>query len=142
VFRPDGSAQRLRTGERLPAHATALGKLLLAHAPVAARQLRGSALTRYTSRTLTVPSHLADALVAARQDGYASENAEHVPDQGSVAAPIRGPGGLVVGALAVLGPLERVLDARHWPRRRVLDGTLHAASAVSDALVELWGDSP
>ena len=31
VFRPDDSAQRLETGAVLPAHATALGKVLLAH---------------------------------------------------------------------------------------------------------------
>src|SRR6185295_8037559 len=39
VFRPDGSPQRLRTGETLPLHATAVGKCLLAFAPVAAPPL-------------------------------------------------------------------------------------------------------
>src|SRR3954467_8257677 len=35
VFRPDVSPQRIRTGESQPLHATALGKCLLAFAPVA-----------------------------------------------------------------------------------------------------------
>lgn len=132
VFRPDGSPQRLRVGELLPAHATALGKVLLAHAPTTGTGQRN--LPRYTSRTLTAQSQLLEALADARQDGYAHETGEHAPDQASVAAPVRGTGGLVVGAVAVLGPLERVLDGGHRPRRTVVDGTVRAARAISDAI--------
>ena len=52
VFRPDGSPQRLRTGEQLPLHATAVGKCLLAFAPIAVPRPHELDLQRYTGRTV------------------------------------------------------------------------------------------
>ena len=52
VFRPDGSPQRLRTGELLPLHATAVGKCLLAFAPIAVPPPHELDLQPYTGRTL------------------------------------------------------------------------------------------
>src|SRR6185369_14498149 len=49
VFRPDGSPQRLRTGEQLPLHATAVGKCLLALAPIAVPRPHELDLQRYTA---------------------------------------------------------------------------------------------
>ncbi|MBW0093049.1 helix-turn-helix domain-containing protein, partial [Pseudonocardia sp. KRD-188] len=51
VFRPDGTPQTIRTGEEQPLHATALGKCLLAFAPVATPPPRELSLTPYTGRT-------------------------------------------------------------------------------------------
>ncbi|MDN5748802.1 MAG: helix-turn-helix domain-containing protein, partial [Pseudonocardia sp.] len=67
VFRPDGSPQRIRTGEEQPLHATALGKCLLAFASVAMPQPRDLALTRYTGRTCVTVAALDAQLAVARR---------------------------------------------------------------------------
>ncbi len=65
VFRPDDTPQTLDVGSWLPAHATALGKVLLASAPAAVRTL--TTLERYTSRTITSRAALESALAQVRE---------------------------------------------------------------------------
>ena len=50
VFRPDNSFQTLDVGTLLPAHATALGKVLLAHHPYIASALAVAGLEAFTTR--------------------------------------------------------------------------------------------
>ncbi|MFD0394943.1 IclR family transcriptional regulator C-terminal domain-containing protein [Streptomyces nogalater] len=68
-----GTALCLVTGERLPPHATAAGKVLLAHGLLAAP----AAAERYTPRTLTAPGPLAAHLARARATGLAEAHEEH-----------------------------------------------------------------
>lgn len=107
VFRPDDTPQRLEVGLRYPAHATALGKVLLAYAPVAARALRFP-LASYTPRTITARDALDVELAAVRGQRMAVSREEYRMGVASIAAPIRGPGGLVVGAIALIGDVERI----------------------------------
>ena len=59
VFRPDDSLQTLDVGSLLPAHATALGKVLLAYHPYRSRRARqGRACDAYTDATITDPERL------------------------------------------------------------------------------------
>ena len=54
VFRPDAAFQVLEVGAQLPAHASALGKAMLAHAPDAVLDdLTAEPLVKLTQRTLT-----------------------------------------------------------------------------------------
>ena len=55
VFRPDDSLQVLDVGTLLPAHATALGKALLADSPYIADELAAAGLDRFTPATVTDP---------------------------------------------------------------------------------------
>ena len=50
VFRPDDSLQTLDVGSLLPAHATALGKMLLAHHPYALAELAGNGFASSPTR--------------------------------------------------------------------------------------------
>jgi DNA-binding IclR family transcriptional regulator len=79
VFRPDGSPQRLRTGEQLPLHATAVGKCLLAFAPIAVPRAHELDLQRYTGRTVVAVGLLNEHLAAVRHRGWAAESGEHRP---------------------------------------------------------------
>ncbi len=89
VFRPDGSPQRLRTGEQLPLHATAVGKCLLAFAPIAVPRPHELDLQRYTGRTVVAVGMLTEHLATARQRGWAGELGEHRTGVGGLAAPVR-----------------------------------------------------
>src|SRR6202167_4987797 len=55
VFRPDDSWQTLDVGSLLPAHATALGKVLLAHHPFALGEVTRQGLASFTDATICDP---------------------------------------------------------------------------------------
>jgi DNA-binding IclR family transcriptional regulator len=135
VFRPDGSPQRIRTGEEQPLHATALGKCLLAFAPVATSPARDLDLERWTGRTCVTVAALEAQLALARRRGWASETGEFEPGTGGAAAPLRASGGLVVGAIGVVGPVEELYgiggELRPWLAERLVG----AAREISGALV-------
>jgi DNA-binding IclR family transcriptional regulator len=133
VFRPDGSPQRLRTGQVLPLHATAVGKCLLAFAPVAVPPLHQLDLQRYTGRTVVTVGLLAEHLAVARHRGWAGELGEYRTGVGGVAAPVRTGGGLVVGALGVEGPVEE-LYAGASPVPRLVEQLANAAREISAGL--------
>lgn len=128
VFRPDDTLQTLDVGALLPPHATALGKVLLAY------DAHGSGyddLAPYTRRTLATRRALARALTAIREVGWGSDIEEMTVGEAGIAAPIRGYGGLVVGAIGISGPVERVCDAHGQPRVALVTQVREAARAVS-----------
>jgi DNA-binding IclR family transcriptional regulator len=133
VFRPDGSRQRLRTGQVLPLHASAVGKCLLAFAPVAVPPLHQLDLQRYTGRTVVTVGLLTEHLAVARHRGWAGELGEHRTGVGGVAAPVRTGGGLVVGALGVAGPVEELYSGG-VPVPRLVEQLANAAREISAGL--------
>jgi DNA-binding IclR family transcriptional regulator len=133
VFRPDDSLQTLDVGSLLPAHATALGKILLADHPYLATELAKSGLDAFTDATLTDPERLERELGRVRAQGWASDIGELVPGQVSYAAPIIDRRGVTVGAMGIFGPPERLLAARQ-PRGDLLAYVREGARAVSREL--------
>jgi DNA-binding IclR family transcriptional regulator len=131
VFRPDDTLQTLDVGALLPLHATALGKVLLAYDVELAAELQRRELTVFTRRTIVAPKVLARALGEVRDRGWAAEAEESVPGQASIAAPIRGYGGLVVGAIGVSGAVERISDGTGAPSPVLVGYVRDAARAVS-----------
>jgi DNA-binding IclR family transcriptional regulator len=84
----------------LPAHATALGKALLAHAPPAVvQEVLDAGLPSYTPHTLTTAWQLHAALAATRRKGVATSRWELREGECAAAVPVFGPHGVVVGAL-------------------------------------------
>ena len=103
-------------GAVLPAHASALGKALLAFAPsTAVRALLATGLPRYTPRTMTRPDQLLHALSVTRLTRLATCAGELVAGECTVANPVAGPGGRVVAALEIRVPdlQAGVQAARH-----------------------------
>jgi DNA-binding IclR family transcriptional regulator len=133
VFRPDNTPQTLDVGSLLPAHATALGKTLLAFDRASAPSL-SPGLERYTRRTITDPQELRKALSDARTKGWAGAVAEYRPGQAAVAAPVRGHGGLLAGAIGVCGPLDRICDPQGHPYPTLVTMVRDTARAVSHEL--------
>ena len=115
-------------GSRLPMHATGVGKVLLAHAPVDVQHAVLSDLPRITPYTITQPGMLRRQLARVLRDDYATTTEEMSLGGCSVAVPIRrGPD--VVAALGMVVPSLK-------KGRPQLVGALHvAARGIGRALV-------
>jgi len=96
-------------GGRLPAHATGLGKALLAHLPPeeCAARFEGQTLAPYTPRTVTTLETLSGELAAVRARGFAVDDQEYTPGLRCVAVPIRDAYGHVGAAMSVSIPVTR-----------------------------------
>lgn len=99
----------------LPAHATALGKALLAFAPPASTGVvLAEGLTSYTPHTLGTAEQLSKTLAETRRVGVATSRWEHKPGLCAVALPVTGAGGAVIAAVELSihgdpGDLRRLL---------------------------------
>lgn len=98
-------------GSVVPVHATAVGKLYLAHAPAQLRLERERA--RFTERTLLDDAALAADVELARQRGYAHNHQEWIEGLSVLAAPILVAAGgdtppQLVGAVCVALPAARL----------------------------------
>ena len=87
---------------KLPAHATALGRALLAYSPAeTVDHLIRYGLRSYTSSTVATAARLRHALNVVRMRGVAVVSHELLPDHSAVAVPVFGPDGEAVAALEV-----------------------------------------
>ena len=107
AFRPEGAVQVLEVGAALPWHTCALGKAVVAHA-ANAEELLAAPLTPLTGGTLIDPATLKEQLAAVRTQGYATEDGEAAIGDAGIAAPVFDRDG-VVGAIGLVGPVERLL---------------------------------
>lgn len=133
VFRPDDSLQTLDVGSLLPAHATALGKVLLAHHPYVGAELNKRELLGFTNATITDHAELDREFARVRTQGWGAEIGELFRHQVSIASPIMDRLGAVVGAIAIFGAPERLLNSRK-PRGDLVGFVLEAGRAVSQEL--------
>jgi len=96
-------------GTKSPAHASGIGKALLAHFPqdrldrVLSRTLEG-----FTPHTLTAPDALVADLGLIRARGYSVDNEERNEGMRCIAAPIRNAYGETIAGISVSGPTSRV----------------------------------
>ena len=121
-------------GSRNPLHATANGRVLLAHladverdALLAATTDADGRLPRLTDRTLSTLDAVLAELTAVAARGYAVASDELEVGLTAVAAPIRGTEGTVIASLSASGPTFRVADRLD----DIIAAVLAAALAVS-----------
>ena len=96
-------------GRRLPLHATAAGKALLAWRPEGdLRGLLRYPLKRYTSGTIVDRDALREEFARIRDRGYSTAWGELDEETVGVAAPVRDFTGSVVGVLTIGAPTARV----------------------------------
>jgi DNA-binding IclR family transcriptional regulator len=119
-------------GRQSPLHATASGKVLLAHLPPAEldRRLTGE-LASYTPTTITDADRLRRQLAKVRRDGHALCDREHEPELISISVPVRDYTGEVVAALTLAAPATRFGPAA---RRRALPVLLTSAAELGAEL--------
>ena len=133
VFRPDDTFQALEVGALLPAHATAMGKILLADHRYVAVALAEEGLAPITPATITDADRLLAELAEVRERGWAVDVGELMDGEASLAAPIDDRRGVTMGAMSISGPVTR-LFARGRPREELVSHVRDAARAVSREL--------
>lgn len=108
---PMGMSQDV--GSRLPAHATATGKLLLAFAPATSTEVElRLPLARLTDQTIVDPGRLRSQYEQIRQQGVATAIEELEPGFVAVAAPVYDRERQVVAAISVGGSSLRLTADR------------------------------
>jgi DNA-binding IclR family transcriptional regulator len=117
---PAGLRDTVPVGARLPMTAGSGAKVLLAHSD-AATQKAVLATAKFTDR----------ALAEVRRRGWAQSVAEREPGVSSVSAPVRDGRGVVIAAISVSGPIDRI---GRRPGARWAADLLSAAEALTRRL--------
>ncbi|MGQ4618839.1 IclR family transcriptional regulator domain-containing protein [Nocardia sp. R7R-8] len=104
-----------RIGGRLPAHSTAIGKILLAYQPTAAHFALPEPLPALTTHTITDPKYLIEELAATRRTGLAIDRQESRIGLTCLAGPILDRRGRAVAAFSVSGAHGRLDSPRLGP---------------------------
>lgn len=111
-----------RLGGRMPLHATAIGKALLAHAPEQVRHdVLAAGLVRLAPRTITAPGILRTQLEVVIETGVAYEFEESAVGLVCVASAVLDRNDEAVAAVSVTGPVTRLRPQQHA-------GSVHAAA--------------
>jgi IclR family pca regulon transcriptional regulator len=127
-------AVSLAIGSRLPAYATSMGRVLLAHLPPESLDafFRGAKLLRLTPRTVADEKALRQILIQVRERGWALVDQEVEEGVRSVAAPIRDRSGRVTAAINASAHATRASVRKL--RESFLPVLLDAARRISTSL--------
>jgi IclR family pca regulon transcriptional regulator len=127
----------LGVGTRLPAHATSMGRVLLADLPQDELDayLAQYELERFTPHTIVDPHALRAAVAEVREQGWALVDQELEIGLRSVGAPIRGAGGRTIAALNASAAAPRV--SAEELRERFLPALLRTADQISSSLARV-----
>jgi DNA-binding IclR family transcriptional regulator len=130
----DQVGEELFRGKRLPTHATACGKMMLALQPQSALRkiYEFLPLQPYTPQTIRELPVLEHDLAVTRQQGFATNQGEFVAGRLCVALPIRTPDGTKPLAVTVSLPA-------HQADRQAIDGLVDKLRGVSDQISRLIG---
>jgi IclR family acetate operon transcriptional repressor len=112
---PEPLRVTVEVGRRVPAHATALGKVMLAFRPPGELQQLFSQrkqLVRFTPNTITSPRKLMDHLKEVRRVGIALDAEELVLGARCLAAPVLDSSGCAVAAISIAAPAAALGEKR------------------------------
>lgn len=117
-----------RSGVSRPAHATAIGKMLVAQMQPDERDrlLAAVPLTAFTPNTITDPDAFRRELDAVRLSGVAHDRAELDIDVRCIAVPVRDFAGRCVAAMGISGPVWRMGEAE------LADKLAHLSAAAAE----------
>jgi DNA-binding IclR family transcriptional regulator len=122
---PDAPALPSRVGGRFPAHATGVGKALLAFSDEeVVEQVIAAGLPRVSTRTITTPAMPRRQLTKVREEGVAYEREESGLGTVCVASPVVDGTGHAVAAISIAGWSSRMRADRLAPAVRTAALTL------------------
>ncbi len=101
---------RFDAGSRVPAHCTAIGKLMLSRLPESELTATIEAMPRpsYSANTITGADALKTALAEIKRDGIGTDNQEFMHGVVCVAVPVIGEAGRSFGGIAISAPEARM----------------------------------
>lgn len=116
-------------GARMPLHAVAPGKAMLAHMPDdrVNELIDRHGLVEVTPRTITDPDVLFEQLEQIRCQGYAVDEGERIAGMVCIAAPVLDKNDQIRGAICVCGPQSRIDEER---RNEIADVVKRAANVA------------
>jgi DNA-binding IclR family transcriptional regulator len=118
---PDAPDLPSRIGGRFPAHATGVGKAILAYSPESlVAQVIEAGLPRVSSRTITAPGLLRRQLARIHEDGIAFEREESGIGVVCAASPLLDAAGTAVAAVSISGWATRMRTERIAPAVRTI----------------------
>ena len=131
---PGDPGQVLGGDSAIPWHACALGQAIVAGLDHDAQEvLLAAPAQRLTGLTMTEPEELRRMLAMTRHRGYAVEAHAATLGEAGIAAPVVDESGRPIGAIGLVGPVERVLaDER-------LKGIVEAVWSTAQALSQDLG---
>jgi DNA-binding IclR family transcriptional regulator len=122
-----------KVGTRVPVHATAVGKTLLAFQPEEEiERIIALGLPASAPNTVVDPKPLRRELALVRARNYAVDDEESEVGLRSIAAPIRSHSGNVVAAISIAGPVHRMT-------KKMLLGWVRELVEVADAVSRRLG---
>lgn len=118
-----------KAGGKLPLHASASGKMFLAHMVTSDLEhiLDEYNLERFTEHTIVNPSQLIDCLQDIRKRGFSTEDEEIEHGAFSIAAPIHDAAHAIVGTISIVGSKARILENKEM----IIQDLVEAARAIS-----------
>lgn len=130
VARPDAIHHMAETGITIPAHASALGKVLLAYEAHPFGDVFGTGeLRSLTGTTITDAARLRGELADVVRRGYAAEREEAVIGESGLASPIADGTGRAVAAVGLVVPASQWSEDE--PDPALLDALRDAARGIS-----------
>jgi DNA-binding IclR family transcriptional regulator len=123
-------------GARGPLHCTAIGKVLLAfQSPDFIRETFERGLPEFTDKTVTRREAVLEMLDDVRNRDYAIDDEESEPGLRAIAAPVRNHNGLVIAALGVAAPVQRM-------NKKGMQTTVPTVMAIAQAVSARLGYQP
>jgi DNA-binding IclR family transcriptional regulator len=112
---PQATSTRLYIGSSAPLHAGSTGRVVLAYLDPERRKnlLSQQRLERLTERTITDRKRLKRELNKCVAQGFAFTTGERLPSTSSFAAPVFDADQNIAGAIAVIGPSDRLAHSRY-----------------------------
>lgn len=128
----DGTRWAAPVGARRPAHASASGKIFLAHIKGALNSYVARPLHAFTPKTICSVKQLQAECLRVKERGWSREVSEFIEGVACVAVPIRSPEGRVLGTFAVSTPAD--LSGFAADERRVVRSLQTAARELEASL--------
>lgn len=113
---------------RFPAHATSIGKVLLAYNPSFLQAVEQKGMQSFTKNTITDINDLKRELLIIRQQGFAISISENETDTFGIAAPIKSYSGQVIAAINFVGDVNYISGSNF---QNILHDVIRAAHNVS-----------
>lgn len=135
IYKAEGTSSVITNanlGTRNPMHCTGLGKAFLAFFSLedVDKIMGQKGLARYTDTTITDQQLLLQELSKIRQTGVAVNREEHDKGLSSIATPIFNYTGLVVAAISVAGPTERIFENQEQIENLLKEKSTHISKRL------------